>query len=78
MTQESSLTKSGTKEEPTSESHIQLQMMIKTQFFHFSNVVFPEFSKSMLRLSPQWLVLLKTTKNQAARLATANRSNSTP
>ena len=29
----------------------QLQIMIKTQFFHFSNVVFPEFSKSIVKLS---------------------------
>ena len=56
----------------------QLQIMIKTQFLHFSNVVFPEFSKSIVKLSPQWIVLLKTTKNQGAKLATANMNDNTP
>ena len=52
--------------------------MIKTQFFHFSNIVFPEFSKSIVKLSLQWIVLLKTTKNQGAKLATANMNNNKP
>ena len=38
--------------------------MIKTQFFHFSNVVFPEFSKYVFRISVEWLVLVQMTKNQ--------------
>ena len=56
----------------------QLQIMIKAQFFHFSNIVFPEFSKSIVKLSLQWIVLLKTTKNQGAKLATANMNNNKP
>ena len=31
----------------------QAKIVIKTQFFHFSNVVFPEFSKSVLKMSVQ-------------------------
>ena len=52
----------------------QLQIMIKTQFLHFSNVVFPEFSKSIVKLSPQWIVLLKTTKNQMTQVCSITKS----
>ena len=51
MTQVCFITKSGTREVSTSRSQSQLQFMIKTQFFHFSNVVFPEFSKFIVKLS---------------------------
>ena len=60
------------------EPYLSFKIMIKTQFLHFSNIVFPEFSKSIVKLSPQWIVLLKTTKNQGAKLATANMNDNTP
>ena len=52
----------------------QLQIMIKTQFLHFSNIVFPEFSKSIVKLSQQWIVLLKTTKNQMTQVCSITKS----
>ena len=58
VTQVFSVTISGTEIVQTSQGYISGLIVIKTQLFHFSNVVFPEFSNLYSESVYQQIVLL--------------------